>query len=284
MLNPKLDACIDRVTTLPPAPLVLTQLLDMLGDADADSERVVQIVSTDPSLTAQIMRLCNSAAFGSATQVDDLMEAVIRLGFARVYEFVVALIGGRLMKQPQKGYGINEGELWKHTLATALCAKAMAKDRMDDEDVVFTSAILHDLGKIVLAQALENDYARLIEEIQINQHSLLEAESALLGVEHAEIGGRLLARWKFPAKLVAAVWFHHNPAAGQPYERAAAYVYMANLVAHFMGFGYGHMALAMRGRKEALEILEMSAQDLPRYMIRTFEEIENLETILKLKV
>jgi len=278
-----LDAYIDKVSTLPPAPVILPQLLHLLHKPEVDSGRVVELIECDPALTAAVLRLCNSAFFASATTASDLLEAVVRLGFDHVYQLVVAIVGARAMRPAQKGYGIDEGELWKHSVATALAAKCMARSRGADESLAFTAGILHDLGKIVLAQALEQSYAKLVKEIQVNQSSLLESESAILGVQHAEIGGRVLARWNFPDSLVSAVWNHHTPAAAIGYEQLTSFVYLGNMVAHFMGFGYGHQALALRGRAEALSLAGIQAQELPHYMIETFGLFNEMQALIAAK-
>ena len=282
-LDHDLDSYIDRVTNLPPAPVILPQLLLLLNKPDVDSGRVVELIQCDPALTAAVLRLCNSAFFASATAASDLLEAVVRMGFTRVYELVVAIIGARSMRTAQKGYGIDEGELWKHSVATALAARCMARDHGSDESAVFTAAILHDIGKIVLAQALEQSYSKLVKEIQVNQASLLESEASVLGVQHAEIGGRLLARWNFPDSLVSAVWNHHTPAAAIGYEQLTSFVYLGNMIAHFMGFGYGHQALALRGRAEALSFAEIKPQELPHYMIETFGLFNEMQALLGAK-
>ncbi len=282
-LDSSLDAHIDRVSSLPPAPVILPQLLQLLNQSTVDSNRVVELISCDTALTASVLRLCNSAIFASGAPASDLFEAVMRMGFGRVYELVVAIVGARAMRPAQKGYGIDEGLLWRHSVVTALAAKCMARDAGADEGVIFTAAILHDIGKIVLAQALEKSYAGLIREIEINQASLLESEARVLGVQHAEIGGRLLARWNFPDDLVSAVWNHHDPLKALGHEQLASFVYLGNLIAHFMGFGYGHQALALRGRADALSLVEMQAKDLPRYMVEVYDQFGSMEVLLGAK-
>lgn len=282
-LDANLDAYIDRVQSLPPAPVILPQLLRLLASSDVDSDKVVGLISSDPSLTAAVLRLCNSAFIASSTPISDLFEAVLRIGFRSVYELVVAILGARTMKCSSKGYGIDEGGLWKHSVATALAAKCMARDSGAEEGVVFTACILHDIGKIVLAQALEHSYQRLIREIEINQASLLESEANILGVQHAEIGGRLLARWNFPDDLVAAVWNHHDPLKAVGHEQLTSFVYLGNIVAHFMGFGYGHHALALRGRSDALELVGIKSVDLPKYMIETYDQFAAMQALVSIQ-
>ena len=275
----ELDDYINKVKHLPPAPRILPELLTLLRQDDVDSGRVVSLLAYDPSLTANVLKLSNSAFFGAATAATDLNEAITRLGFQQVYQLVAAVSGARALTPAQKSYGLDAGELWKHSVAAAIAAQLIAKKLGDDESLVFTATLLHDIGKIVLTDALEHIYGKLLDESQKEQASLLEMEKKLLGVQHAEIGGRLLARWKFPANLVSAVWFHHQPKAAEPHQRLASYVYLGNMIAYFMGHGYGHQAFALRGRTDALEILELSPDSLPRFMIQTFDKLQLVETL-----
>ena len=217
----ELDDYIDKVKHLPPAPKVLPQLLSLLNDPDVDSSRIVDVVTYDQSLTAAVIQTCNSAHFAGRSPVDDIQEAIVRLGFREVYQIVLAVSGARVLAPAQKGYGIEEGELWQHSVCTAVAAQTIAEDHGEDGNIAFTAGLMHYVGKLVLAGALEDIYTKVIEETEQNQYSLLETEKKLLGVQHAEIGGRLLARWKFPANLVSTVWFHHQPAGAKPFHRLA---------------------------------------------------------------
>ena len=269
----ELDDFINKVKHLPPAPRVLPELLSPLRNDDVDTDKVVSVIAYDPSITAAVLQLCNSAFYAPSSRIGDLNQAVTWLGFRQVYQLVTAVVGSRTLGPAQKGYGIDKGELWQHAVATAVAAQLLARKVGDDESLVFTAALLHDIGKIVLSEALEHIYAKLIEDSQQKQHSLLEAEKSLLGVQHAEVGGRLLARWKFPDSIVNAVWYHHQPKGASPDERLAALVYLGNLIAHFLGHSYGHQALALRGRAEALELLDLSPDSLPHHMMETVEQL-----------
>ena len=121
-----------------------------------------------------------------------------------------------------------------------------------------------------------------MENSQSQQTPLIETEKRLLGVQHAEIGGRLLARWNFPPNIAGAVWHHHEPAGAQSHEKLASYVYLGNMVSYFMGFGYGHHAFALRGRAEALNILNLKPESLPDCMIKTFEQLQLVQSLVKI--
>lgn len=278
----ELDAYIDRVQHLPPAPKILPQLLALLNKDDVDAQQVVDLMMYDPALTAGALQLANSAYF-AAQPASDLSEAVARLGFNRIFQLVATVSGAQLLAGSQKGYGIDEGELWQHSVASAVCSQLIAEKLGDDRNLVFTCALLHDLGKIVLARGLEHVYGKIIEDVEKNQQALIDAEKRLLGVQHAEVGARLLARWKFPANIVAAVCYHHDPQQAGEHKRLAAYVYLANLSVHFLGYGFGHHPFAMRGRAEALKALGLGSEHLPEIMIQTFENFETINSLLSLR-
>lgn len=277
------DGYIDRVKSLPPAPAVLPELLSLLGKDDVDSDRIVKLIAFDPGLTTAVLRTCNSAFLAGAEPVGDVNEAVIRLGFRQVFQLVVATTGSKVLGQPQKGYGIDAGELWQHSVTAAVAAQLMARDGGGDDNIVFTATLLHDLGKIVLSEAIEKTYTEVLASSRTDGASLLEIEKKVLGVHHGEVGGRLLTRWKFPANIVSAVTHHHNPAQAKGHEKLTAYVYLGNMVAYFMGFGYGHQAFALTGRNEALELAGMKPERLPVYMIKTFEQLATIRSLVNIK-
>jgi putative nucleotidyltransferase with HDIG domain len=274
-----LDSFIESIDYLPPMPRNVTSLINLLNRTDIDVDQIVELVQYDPALTAQVIRHCNSAFFGGAP-ASDLHEATVRVGYYEILQLVVALSTATLMRPQQKGYGIEAGELWKHSVTAALVGKLMAMDRGADVSLVFTACMLHDLGKVALSRSLEGKYDEVIAETKRSQSPMLVVEQKLLGFDHAEVGGRLLERWNFPAALVQAVRFHHDPAAAPEHGQLAAYAYLANMVACFMGFGCGHQALACQGRAEALDLIGTTPEELPRYMTKAFYAIRDTEALL----
>ncbi len=278
-----IDDFISQVRFLPPAPQVVPELMKLLNQSDVDSSKVVRIISLDPSLTANVLRLCNSAYFAAATPTTDLQEAVTRLGFQQVYQLVTAAAGAKLLAAPAKGHGLDPGELWRHSVATAVAAQFIAKKLGDEDGPVFTAALLHDIGKILLAQAKEESYAKIFREAEVHQITILECETKLLGVNHAEVGGRLLARWKFPANIVAAVTHHHAPRGAEGHQRLTSCVYLGNMIAYFMGHGFGHIAFAIRGREEALSVLGLAPESIPQFMMETHQQMHLIDALFALE-
>ena len=264
-----LDDYINQVKTLPLAPRVLAGLFELLEDENVASERVVELITFDPALTAKVLQRCNSAASGLAQPVHDVEEAVLRVGFNEIFRLVLAVVSARALGAPQRGYGLGPGELWQHSAVTAVAAQVIARALGDNENIAFTAALLHDVGKLVLSTFLETAYAAVVKEIEEAGHSFVEAEKAVLGVEHSEVGGRVLALWNFPENLSRAVWFHHDPPQARPYERLAAYANLGDLLSHFLGYGHGHDAFAVRAGRESLDILQVSPSQIEPLLLET---------------
>jgi len=253
---------IREASALPPAPKVVAALLPLLDQEDIDASRIVELVAIEPALTAKLLQDCNSVSAGLKQPVHDLAEAVVRLGFNDIYRRVISIVSQGALSSEQGGYGIAAGELWVHSAASALAAKVLAQNMGANESLVFTAALLHDIGKIVLSKSLERSYAAIIAQTETNGCSWIEAERQLLEVDHCEVGGKLLEKWNFPANLVTAVRHHHDPAAAHPHHQLAAFVHLGDVIAHLMGFGFGHAAYAVRPQPEALRILELTQRDI----------------------
>ena len=273
-----IDEYITKAHHLVPAPHVLPQLMPLLNRTDIDNSRVVEIISYNPALTASVLRVCNSAYFSRGTSIDNLAHAVTRLGFREIYQIVVAVTGAMTLSCPQKGYGVEAKELWEHSVTTAVAAQVIARDLGEDENIVFTAALLHDLGKIILANAMESLAPQFREEIGKGQ-SIMDVENKLLGANHAEVGAKLLERWNLPQHLVMAVRFHHHPSEAGTHQRLAACVYLGNFMAYFMGHGYGDHALSLVGRDDALRILKLESEKLPGYMEQCFERLKAVKSM-----
>ena len=274
-----MDNYINEIKTLPPAPRVLSQLLVLLNDTGAHAGQIVELIAFDPALTAKVLQRCNSAASGRS--VSDLDEAVKQVGFNAIYRLVGMVIGEGLLGSEQQGYGIGRGELWEHSVTTALAARVIARKLGGEENLAFTAGLLHDIGKLVLGTFLEGSRQLVLKETGPSGHSFLEAEKAILGVEHAEIGGRVLARWHFPEDLVSAVWHHHNPVQARLHEQLAAYVHLGDIIAHCLGLAQGFESFAVRPQPEALEILEISPKEIDTLVLETDAALDQCHGLLR---
>ena len=277
------DELIDGIRSLPPAPRVLLRLLEILSKPDSDFSEVVGLLRFEPSLTVHLLRLCNSAFLSPGNRVDTVQEAVFRLGSQQVTQLVVCLCSQGMLAGAQEGYGIDRGELWDHSVVTALACSAAVEHTGQSSDLVFTAGLLHDIGKIALSQALAGRYAEMVAAVASENLTIVEVENRLLGMDHAEVGGRLLERWGFTGPVVDAVRHHHDPKRSGSASELASQVYVGNVLAHFMGHGYGHHAMAMHGHQEALQLAALAPGDIPLLMMGTMDKLRVNESLLNIK-
>jgi putative nucleotidyltransferase with HDIG domain len=256
--------------------------MPLLSRSDVDNSKIVELISYDTSLTGSVLRICNSAFYSRGTAIDNLPQAVSRLGSREIYRIAVAVTGAVTLTANQTGYGVEAADLWRHSVTAAVAAQLVAKEVNEDEDVIFTAGILHDVGKIVLSAAAESR-AQKFKQVTDGGRSLVDAEEMIFGCNHAEVGARLLQRWNLPERLIAAVRFHHAPAAAGKHVRLAACVDLGNSIAYFMGYGYGQHALSLSGRDEIFKILNLSSERLPQYMEECFNRLKQVKSLYNLR-
>ena len=281
----KSDQYINRVSHLPPAPTIATELLGLFGDADRDLDRIVELISHDPSLTAEVLKRCNSASFSGAEAASDMFEAVTRLGFYEVYSVVAAVVGARTMSLGKDKGGLDVGSLWRHTVVTAVVAETLARRDQEPEAVAFTAGLLHDIGKLVFASVEGSKYADLLKQSGAFGPGLAEAEHAAFGVSHASIGTRLLARWGLPENVAAAVLHHHgSPSAAEPFERLAATIQLANNLAHHMIDQVPRAPDLLLCSPDATALLQLTAEDVPTLIAKTQTGLQRVAGLLQMTV
>lgn len=274
----KIDELLDGMDSLPPAPQILPRLLEALAEPDSDLDPVVELISLDPAFTAKLLETCNSAFFGGATPVSDVHGALNRLGFKAVYQVIAAVSAAQFL-HPSQPTCLDAGELWRHSVTVALAAQLVAEDFGLETGLLYTAGLLHDVGKVVLDEAYKAEYARLMAGNGPMGRRLAEQEKAQFGADHAQVGGRLLRRWKFSSQLVASVEFHHDPSAAGDAGRLAAAVDLADVLAHSIGSDQPERAFSALQPEAALKILGFSLDQAVAYRERIGERMQFVETM-----
>jgi putative nucleotidyltransferase with HDIG domain len=220
-----------EVKVLPPSPQVLPKVLDALRHEQTTLDEVGELIALDPVLTAKLLHYCNSVYFSGREPVSSVPEALGRVGFQTIFALVSAVSGSRAF-QPPAGSGLDGSELWKHSVTAAFACKFIADDIDADGNLLFTAGLLHDIGRVVLAQAKGAAYGKLYAEAISAKASVSDREKEAYGFTHADVGAGLMETWKLPGLLVEAVRYHHRPAAGGLGKQLAAAVCVGNGLAH----------------------------------------------------
>jgi putative nucleotidyltransferase with HDIG domain len=219
-----------NVSSFPSMPKTALNLMDLVKKEDVSADEMEKMMRNDPGLTANVLKLSNSAYFGIPAKVGSLKQAVLLLGLKRFTQIVVASCTSHTMNKHVEGYDIPPGALWQHSVAVSKTAEALAKfAKLTDSIDFFTPALLHDMGKLVLGIFVKNEI-QTIQAMVANGVPLVVAEHMVLGTDHAEIGSQILANWSFPSDIVNAVRWHHNPERLKNSNMQPEIVYLSNLL------------------------------------------------------
>ena len=233
-----LKRLVAKMSHLPSIPSLYSEILEALHDLDATLETVGGIIAKDIAMTAQILKLVNSAFFGLRRQVSSPAEAANYLGLDTLRCLVLSINTFSQYESVQiEGFSFNE--LWTHSLDTAAAAKAVAIMEGDDRklaDESFVSGLLHDTGKIVLAANYADRYGEVLKLMQNDGLEQCAAEQQIFGANHADVGGYLLGLWGLPVPVVEAIAFHHRPSSAvEKFFCPLTAVHVANALVHGTG-------------------------------------------------
>ncbi len=204
--NQKAEEIVKGVKNLPSLPAVIQKLIMILEDLSCSTMDIERIVSTDPALTARILKLANSPLYKGVHEVATISQAATRLGFWKLRDVAISIgttesLSGMADEKAQQTY-------WHHAVYTATCANILAKTGgMPIPEETFVTGLLHDIGELVFAAVSPEQFALLQA---IKPHNRLGKEEELFGTTHTRIGNLLLKQWLLPKRLCDTVRLHHN--------------------------------------------------------------------------
>jgi putative nucleotidyltransferase with HDIG domain len=278
--NPKVKQIMDRVKSFPGMPATAAKILPLLRDPEAGAARVEAIIQVDPGLTANLLKLANSAYFGLPSQVGSVRQAILFIGWKRLSQLVLTMCMSGLMKAPVPGYNLPRGNLWRHSVAVSTAADVLVRSlALDDADEVFTAALLHDIGKLVLGAYVQEDLDR-IEQMVEKGLTFEVAEYIVLGTTHAEIGARILQRWSLPQRLVNAVSLHHDPENCRKPCVLSDVVHVADIMVRTIGYGTSRNGNASEPAFDAVERLELATGRIQELAAQTLQEVTRLSEMM----
>ncbi len=272
------ESVLEKVRSVPALPVQTIQIIDMIQNPDVSILDLQQVIERDPGMTSNVLRMANSPSFRGVYQIDSIKEALVRLGAKTVLQLAVASAVAPVARQPVAGYDMPAGELLKHSVVTAATVTELAKYlKLDVHPRVYTAALLHDIGKIVLGTFLEVNAQPILDLAFRERTAFDEAERKILGTEHAEVGAVLLESWGLPPSIVALVRFHHHPESCPEVDRSAAdLVHVADILGRLTGLGVGVDGLNYVPSADAVKHLRVTtqvAEDVTANMITAVSDI-----------
>lgn len=272
----------DKVQSFPTMPTAAAELLKLLDDPDTSASQVESVLRYEPGLTANILKLSNSAYFGVPSKIGSLKQAIVLLGWRRLIQLVMTSCVSTVLDESIPGYDLGKGELWRHSVAVSVAAEIMVKElNFPAIDEIFTAALLHDVGKLVLGAFVREDLKE-IEQSAAEGLSFEQAERTVLGTDHTEIGAAILKSWSFPDRLVSAVKWHHDPdSAKNELNTAIDIVHIADVLCLMIGFGVGREGLHYQPSTSATERLGLNESHLEMVASQTVQWTDELLASMK---
>jgi putative nucleotidyltransferase with HDIG domain len=263
-----LDEVKKTVNRLPSLPAVVLDLLASLDDDNVDLDTLAAKIALDQALSAKTLRLANSSFYGVQRQVATTREAIAVLGFRTLCNLVTtAALVGSIGKNSHPSFGFLG--FWRHSIATALCASAIASKIGQNADVAYTAGLIHDIGRLVLATQFSDAYERVSLQLEANDGSPLDVEHAVLGVDHAMVGEALTRHWKLPESIQQSTARHHEDGLFNP-GSVTTIVHVADAVAHALDLAGDPHERAPVIRDQTLRALGLDQDGL----IAVFREVE----------
>ena len=259
---------LKSLKTLPPFPLVAQRALLLLNQTEVSIQELVDIVKFDPAITANVLRISNSAFFGLRREIHSLHQALLLLGTQELLKIIIASGATRLFCRSTPGYFSDRLGLWRHSVSVALMANLLARELDHPERATsFTAGLLHDIGKVVLSLYVDQKFSEIMEVVDGRGVSFQAAEKEVLGIDHAQLGGEIARLWDFPDRLRLVINLHHLDKPEAFADDMVLLVYLADLLVLMFGQDLGADGLAYDGYPEVLRHFHMRERDLEKILL-----------------
>jgi len=254
---------------LPPFPLVAQRALILLNKPEVSIQELVEVVKFDPAVTANILRISNSAYFGLRREIHSLHQALLLLGTQELLKIVIASGATRVFSAPTPGYFTERQGLWRHSVSCALMVDLLTRElSLPDQATGFTAGLMHDIGKVVLSLFVEQKFHEIMHLVEQQGVSFQAAEKTVLGVDHAEMGGEMARMWDFPDRLRLAITYHHLDRPEAYTDDLTLLVYLADILVMMFGQDLGMDGLAYTGYPEVLRHFHLREKNLQRILMQ----------------
>jgi putative nucleotidyltransferase with HDIG domain len=276
----KIAKILKEVKSFPGMPATAAKLMPLLQNPDTSTSQIEDIVKYDPGLTANILKLSNSAYFGLPSKVSSIRQAIMLMGWKRLLQLVMTMCMSALMKKPIPGYDLPQGELWRHSVAVSVGADTLVKSlSLSNADEAFTAALLHDIGKLILGEFVHQDLDKIMQ--MVDKGITFEvAEFIVIGTNHADVGARILQSWSLPQELVNAVSWHHDPERCQNHCLISDVVHIANILGVMAGYGKGREVVVIEPSFEVADRLGLNKNSIEKLAAKTLEGVNKLSEIM----
>lgn len=263
----------ERIIGLPTLPTVVSKMIQLVDNPKTSAASLARLISTDQSLTARLLKLANSAYYGFSREISTVNMAIVVMGFNAVKDMGLSLSVFDIFGGIPGTKIFDVAGFWEHSVGCGVASKIMAdKYYQSKAGEAFVAGLLHDIGKIVLAQYLQKEFLEIMHKVVDDNEQYDDAEMEVVGVNHGEIGGWLAEKWRLPHIISESIRYHHMPWESKKEPVMVALVGIADYLCHIAGIGSSGRREPVYPSRETWEILEMNGISLDE------NDLDNLQT------
>lgn len=265
-----------RIESLPP---MAVQLVTMLQDPTVPLDKVSRLIEHEPAITANVLKLANTATFGVRGGIKTIQQALTRIGLRKTAELVMDVVLAPHAGKPVRGYNLAPGALWEHSVAVAIATDLLAEQCHAQPPIeAFTAGLLHDIGKLVLGHFVEVEFEPIGKLAFEQGLSFEQAEREVLGIDHAEVGAVLLDAWGIGGAVRDAVRWHHEPdEAPQETRSVVQLVHAAVQIVTSCGVGGGIDGCQYQSSESALQVLDIQPKLVEQVLRRLIVQLDDIQ-------
>jgi putative nucleotidyltransferase with HDIG domain len=278
------EIIISRIRKVPAIPTAAVKVSRMLQNPEVNINDLARAIEYDPALAANVLRIANSIYFSGPRSVGSIKEAIMRMGTNRVFSLTVASAIAPVAGVEVRGYDLQPGELWRHSVTAAVCVDQLIETLgLKAPDATFTAALLHDIGKVVLGTFVEVDAAPIMQLAFEQGLPFEEAEVRVLGISHPEVGALLLESWNLPRNIVDAVRWHQQPEdfEGETDRIIIDLVHAADALSMMGGIGTGSDGLNYKVSKSVADRLGLNNKIAEAVVVKLLDGLEEIKELFR---
>jgi putative nucleotidyltransferase with HDIG domain len=283
MATPKSpEQLVAEIGELVSFPEAAARIIEVVDDAESSDRQVAQALSLDPALAARVLRVANSAAYSTGTRADSVERAVKVLGRQRMRDLALGISAIRTFEGIPIEV-VSMDDFWSHSVYCGILANLIAE--LGPSKLVesaFTAGLLHDIGQLVLFMRAPEVSRQALRRVAVEgaEITMADAETALIGFSHMDVGLQLARAWRLPPSLTEPIGFHHRPQAARSYKEAVAIVHVANSWAVLAETGSDVLEDAPEIDAAAWTLAGVTPNDVTDLIERAEEQFKDMAALL----
>ena len=269
----KTEAVLAGIKNLPSIPKVVFEVTKLLNDSKTPTNQLAEIISKDQGLTSKILAVANSPLYGIKRKVSSIEFAILVLGFQDIRNIVTALsLADSIKTAPSKFF--DPYEFWLHSMVVGTAAKGISLNfGFDFGSEAFVAGILHDIGILVIYKFFNPEFNQIIDIINSEKISMLEAEKKALGITHQEIGKFLSEKWELPYILCDSLNYHHRPMKTLENKYFVSIIHLVDYMTQKLGVGNFYWDKDFELDPGIIELLNFPSEEALDNFIADYDEM-----------